>query len=221
MFISFPKPAIALIISSPSGAGKSSLAHAVIQNNSNIKFSVSMTTREKRNNEINGKDYIFVTKEQFEQEINNNTLLEFSKVFNNYYGIPKAGVLEDLSQGQSIIFDIDWQGAKTIRKALKCYVVSVCILPPSMQELENRLNKRNKDSPETIRYRLEQAKEDIKHYSEYDYVIVNDSFDQALLALQSILIAEQHKLKRLSFKNDTLLNYEQLLQRDACFNYRQ
>ncbi|KJV56099.1 guanylate kinase [Orientia chuto str. Dubai] len=203
MFVSLSKPAIVLIISSPSGAGKSSLAQAIIRSNSNIKFSVSMTTREKRNNEIDGKDYIFVTKEQFEKSINDNIFLEFVKIFNHYYGIPKSEVLKDLNQGQSIIFDINWQGARTIRKVLQSYaVISVYILPPSIQELENRLKKRNKDSLESIYHRLEQAKEDIQHYNEYDYVIVNDNFDQALIALQSILIAEQLKLSKIHFKKD-------------------
>ncbi len=199
MFKNLQNKGVALVISSPSGAGKSSLTKALIKRDHNITFSTSVTTRAKRPNEVEGKDYFFVTQEKFDEMVRNNELLEFAEVFGHCYGIPRSSVLDLLDSGRDIIFDIDWQGARIITKTLSDYVASIYILPPSVAELNNRLRKRNEDTKEDINLRMQQVESDAAHYNEYDYVIINDDFNTALISLQSILVAERHKVKRMKF----------------------
>lgn len=196
---------IALIISSPSGAGKSSLSKALIKHNQNTIFSVSMTTRPRRHSEVDGIDYIFVDERKFKQNISNNNFLEYTTVFSYYYGTLKSSVVDTLNQGKNIIFDIDWQGARELKKSLKKHAVSIYILPPSIRELEKRLKDRNSDNDHTISKRMAKVKDEMVHCHEYDYVVVNDDFDHALYALQSILIAEQHRTSKTNIDTDKII----------------
>ena len=197
------KGGIAYIISSPSGGGKSSLIKEICIEFNNIWRSVSMTTRKPRNKEVDSKDYYFVTKEEFEKTKNGGGLLEHATVYGNEYGIPKSIVLEKLQQNTDVIFEIDWQGAINLRSALKnalknyFAVVSIYILPPSFEELEKRLISR-KDDIGVIKKRMLQAESECSHCNEYDYVIVNDDFNNSLHTLMTIITAEKHKTNNLS-----------------------
>ncbi|OOF79170.1 guanylate kinase [Rodentibacter caecimuris] len=181
------------ILSAPSGAGKSSLISALLKNDSSTQkmVSISHTTRNPRPGEIDGVHYYFVSKEEFESLIKQDLFLEYATVFGgNYYGTSLPAIQENLAKGIDVFLDIDWQGAQQIRKKVE-NVKSIFILPPSLQELERRLIGRGQDSESVIAERMAKAKDEISHYDEYDYVIINDHFDQALADLQSILRAER------------------------------
>ena len=180
-----------LIISSPSGAGKSSLVKHLLLRDPRFTNSVSVTTRQKRIGEVDGKDYYFVTQEQFEMMKNEDQLLEFAEVFGNNYGSPKQHVLDKISEGYDVIFDIDWQGAHILKEKLGELVVSIFVLPPSMKELEKRLKLRGQDSEEIISNRMAQASSEITHYDEYDYVLINKDFDKTLSRIYTIIAAER------------------------------
>ncbi len=187
---------IMLVLSSPSGAGKSSLAYKLISTTDNIIKSTSVTTREKRAGEIEGKDYYFVNKEQFLLMVKAGKFLEWAEVFGNLYGTPKDKVEECLNNVQDMIFDIDWQGARTLKQQMQEDIVSVYILPPSMEELRKRLIARSQDNRETIDMRMQKAYLEAVHYVEYDYVIINDNFDESLYKLQAIFHSEHLKRHR-------------------------
>ena len=190
----FSKP-ILFVISSPSGAGKSSLASALVNSEEHLEHSVSFTTRPKRENERDGVDYHFVTRSHFQELIENNQLVEYAEVYGNYYGTPRYSISRDCD----MIFDLDWNGARSLTKALPDDVISIYILPPSFSSLKSRLCSRNQDSIDVINNRLSQAREEMKHYIEYDYVIINDIFVDSLMHLRSIIAAE--RLKRLRQHN--------------------
>jgi len=173
-------------ISAPSGAGKTTLVNALIENTDNIKVSVSHTTRQPRPGEKNGVNYHFVTKDEFMGMLENNLFLEHAQVFDNHYGTSQQWLMEELNAGIDVILEIDWQGAEKIRR-LKPDTVNIFILPPSRAALEQRLRHRGKDSEEVIAKRLRGAVEEMRHCVEYDYLVVNDDFDQALKDLQSII----------------------------------
>lgn len=173
-------------ISAPSGAGKSSLVKALLENTDNLKLSVSHTTRQAREGEIDGVNYNFVSKDDFKQMLVDNLFLEHALIFTNNYGTLKKWLMEQLKQGIDIILEIDWQGAQKVRHFYP-EMVSIFILPPSYAALEERLRKRATDSEEVIIERLSGAAEDISHYIEYDYLVVNDDFSQALTDLQCII----------------------------------
>lgn len=185
-----------LVLSSPSGAGKSSLAKKLIAAEDNIELSVSVTSRELRAGEINGKDYYFVSAEKFSEMIENNEFLEYAEVFGNKYGTLNSKVNDALSQVKDIVFDVDWQGANSLKKLRPEDIVSVYILPPSLKELRHRLEKRARDSEQVIENRMNKAASELTHFNEYDYVILNDDFDEAFKKLQNILHAERLKLSR-------------------------
>ncbi|OOF55847.1 guanylate kinase [Rodentibacter genomosp. 2] len=181
------------ILSAPSGAGKSSLISALLKSDASTQkmVSISHTTRNPRQGEIDGVHYYFVSKEEFESLIKQDLFLEYATVFGgNYYGTSLPAIQENLAKGIDVFLDIDWQGAQQIRKKVE-NVKSIFILPPSLQELERRLIGRGQDSEAVIAERMAKAKDEISHYDEYDYVIINDHFDQALADLQSILRAER------------------------------
>ncbi len=180
-----------LIISSPSGAGKTSIVKRILRQDSKFTTSISITTRAKRPSEIDGEDYYFVTQEQFEIIKNEGQLLEDAEVFGHYYGSPKQHVLDKLSEGYDILFDIDWQGAHTLKEKLGELVVSIFILPPSMTELEKRLRARGEDSDEVIIQRMERASSEIIHYDAYDYVLINNNFEKTLARVSTIIAAER------------------------------
>jgi len=185
-----------LVVSSPSGAGKSTLSRRLLASDSAIAMSVSVTTRPKRLNEVDGKDYIFVTPERFERMVEEGAFLEHATVFANRYGTPKAAVETTLSEGCDVLFDIDWQGAQQLAQQAKDDLVRVFILPPSRGELERRLKGRAADPPDVVARRMAEANNEISRWSEYDYVIVNDDLDKALGQLEAIVAAERLNRQR-------------------------
>ena len=185
-----------LVLSSPSGAGKSTLSRRLLQTDPLIAMSVSATTRPKRPNEVDGKDYYFVTPEAFAQMAAQGEFLEHASVFGNSYGTPRAPVDAMLEQGRDVLFDIDWQGAQQLSQQAKDDLVRVFILPPSRDELERRLRERPEDSPEVMARRMAEAGNEISRYSEYDYVIVNDDVQKAQAQLEAIVAAERLNRQR-------------------------
>jgi len=184
------------IISAPSGAGKSSLIRNILKQRKNIIFSISYTTRPPRNNERNGKDYFFVNEEKFFEMINKGLFLEYAKVHNFYYGTEKNFILKNLDQGNDIILDIDYQGAKIVKNNIKdtsISLISIFILPPSFEVLKERLVKRGTDSEEVINLRLKNALREIKHSLTYDYLIINDKLDKAFKELEAIFTCNSLK----------------------------
>ena len=184
-----------LIISGPSGCGKSTLLKEVYKNISDYYFSISTTTREPRVGEINGVDYFFVSKEEFEEDIKNGNFLEYAKVHDNYYGTSLKPIIQALNEGKLVIFDIDVQGHHLVRKKMNDSVTSVFITTPSLKVLEERLNNRNSDSLEVIEKRVKNAKKEIEFFDEYDYFIVNDNLESASNELVSIANIARAKAK--------------------------
>jgi guanylate kinase len=184
------------VLSSPSGAGKTTLSRLLQQNDKKIEMSVSYTTRACRPNEKDGEDYHFINEAEFEEKINEKYFYEYAEVFGNFYGTPRQTVEELISKGTDILFDIDWQGTRRLTSKARDDIVSVFILPPSMAELERRLKARAQDSEETIRRRMERAADEISHWNEYDYVIINDSIDASLQKILYILKSERLKRTR-------------------------
>jgi guanylate kinase len=186
-----------LILSSPSGAGKTTLANALLNSDKNIQLSISVTTRPKRKNEVHGKDYYFVTNEEYDEMLKNNMLMEHAEVFGYHYGTPKNQTEELLEKGVDIIYDIDWQGAFQLMENHKQTIASIFIMPPSMEILEKRLKQRNSDSSESIQTRLAEAKSEIIKSHYYDYILVNDKVEDTLKKIQYCLEAERNKHSRL------------------------
>lgn len=185
-----------LVLSSPSGAGKSTICRHLLDSDRNLHISVSATTRAKRGSEIDGVHYHFTSERQFHAMRERGDLLEWAEVHSNFYGTPRDPVEEALSQGSDVLFDIDWQGTLQLKKAARKDVVSIFILPPSMAELKSRLVRRAEDAEDVIARRLENAKIEISHWDEYDYVIVNDDLEKAFKAVTAIVEAERHKRER-------------------------
>ncbi len=185
-----------LVLSSPSGAGKTTLARGLLAGDENITMSVSATTRKPRPGEVDGQDYCFVDTQKFGEMRNRNELLEHAKVFDNYYGSPRAPVEEALEKGCDVLFDIDWQGTQQLQESAADDLVKVFILPPTAAELEKRLNTRAQDSPEVVAARMSKASDEISHYPEYDYVIINHDEATSRAQLQGILSAERLKRAR-------------------------
>jgi len=184
------------VLSSPSGAGKTTLSRLLIERMPGLKMSVSATTRAMRPGEVDGRDYLFVDKPRFEAMVKGNELLEWANVFDNRYGTPRAPVETALSAGQDVLFDIDWQGTQQLREKARADVVSVFILPPSAGDLEKRLHSRAQDSDEVIRKRMSRASHEMSHWAEYDYIVINRNVDEAFAEVQSILKAERLKRER-------------------------
>ena len=187
---------ILFVISSPSGAGKTTLARKLIHEYKNIELSISVTTRTPRKSEINKKDYIFVSEQAFDDMIKKDMFLEHATVFENKYGTLKETVLKKLEKGVDILFDIDWQGTQELKEKESKYLVSVFILPPSTKELEKRLLNRAQDSKEEVKKRMAEAVSEITHWAEYDYVIINDDLEETLEKLRAILTSERLKRGR-------------------------
>jgi guanylate kinase len=184
------------VLSSPSGAGKTTLSRMLIERMPGLKMSVSATTRAMRPGEVDGRDYLFVDKTRFEAMVKGDELLEWATVFDNSYGTPRAPVETALSAGQDVLFDIDWQGTQQLREKARADVVSVFILPPSASDLEKRLHSRAQDSDEVIRKRMGRASDEMSHWAEYDYIVINHDVDEAFAQVQSILKAERLKRER-------------------------
>ena len=185
-----------LVLSSPSGAGKTTLSRRLLEADSEISLSISVTTRAPRKGEVDGKDYSFVDLTDFNLLVNRDQLLEHAKVFGNYYGTPRLPVEKTLAEGRDVLFDIDWQGTQQLAEKAREDLVSIFILPPSWHELERRLFARAQDDPATINYRMAKASDEMSHWAEYDYVIVNRDLDQSVDAVRMILMAERLKRRR-------------------------
>ena len=193
---------ILFVLSSPSGAGKTSIARYILDKDKNIKLSVSLTTRKKRKNEKAGIDYDFISKDVFEKKIKNNFFLEWATVFGNYYGTSREKVHKTLQDGNDVLFDIDWQGTQQLSDNKDFDLVTIFILPPSKTVLEKRLNNRAQDSKIEVIKRMSQASDEISHYMEYNYIVINNNLEEASNQVLSILKAERLKRKRLINLNE-------------------
>ena len=185
-----------LILSSPSGAGKSTLSRKLMAWDQDLSFSVSATTRSPRTGEVDGREYYFKTRADFQAMVKDGQMLEHAEVFGNFYGSPRGPVEDAMTQGRDTLFDIDWQGGQQIKQAMRGDVVSIFILPPSIAELESRLRGRAQDSEQVIAQRMAKSQAEISHWMEYDYVIVNRDLDTAFGELVTILQAERLRRDR-------------------------
>jgi guanylate kinase len=185
-----------LVLSSPSGAGKTTLSRRLLETDPEISLSVSVTTRAPRKDEVDGRDYTFIDATAFNLMVNRNQLLEHAKVFGNYYGTPRAPVDSALAAGRDVLFDIDWQGTQQLAEKARADLVSIFILPPSWHELERRLINRGQDEPSEINRRMAKASDEMSHWAEYDYIVINRDIEQSVGAVRSILLAERLKRHR-------------------------
>lgn len=185
-----------LVLSSPSGAGKSTIARNLLESDASLELSVSVTTRPRRGSEIDGVHYHFVSQREFDRLRDSDALLEWAEVHGNCYGTPREAAEAAMAGGRDMLFDIDWQGAVQLNEKMRADIVSIFILPPSMQELKARLKRRAEDSDSTIETRLKNARNEIEHWREYDYVVINDDLDRAFAAVRSITTAERLRRDR-------------------------
>ena len=196
------KEGVLLVISSPSGTGKTTICKKLLEYDKNIHLSVSVTTRKKRKNEVEGIDYYFRSKKDFLNLKSQNSFIENALVFENYYGTLKSEVLEQLENGIDVLIDIDWQGTRQITQAMKGNLIKIFLLPPSIDELKKRLSKRNSDSIKEINFRMSKALKEIKHFDEYDYVLVNDNLDNTFQKIVKIVEVERLKLTKQLYLSD-------------------
>lgn len=180
-----------LVLSSPSGAGKSTIARNLLESDPALSLSVSVTTRARRGSEIDGVHYRFLAKRDFERLRDSEALLEWAEVHGNFYGTPREPAEAAMADGRDMLFDIDWQGAKQLNEKIRADIVSIFILPPSMRELKARLKRRAEDSEEAIERRLSNARNEIEHWREYDYVVINDDLDRSFADVKAIVTAER------------------------------
>lgn len=198
-----------LVLSSPSGAGKTSISREVLERDDRISLSISATTRPRRPGEVDGKDYLFVDKTEFDLMVNRQELLEHAKVFDHYYGTPRSPVEDTLARGRDVLFDIDWQGTQQVAEKARGDLVSIFILPPSTAELDRRLHSRAQDSEVVITERMARAADEMTHWSEYDYVVVNVDFEESVRQVEAILNAERLKRPRLVGLSDFVTRLRQ------------
>jgi guanylate kinase len=185
-----------LVLSSPSGAGKTTLSRLLLKSDKSVELSVSVTTRPRRAGEKHGRDYLFIQKPQFDRMVEKGELLEWAEVFGNFYGTPRAPVEKALAAGRDILFDIDWQGTQQLREKVEADVATIFVLPPSAADLEKRLRTRAQDSDDVIASRMAKASGEVSHWAEYDYVVTNKDIDQAFAEVRAILTAERLKRER-------------------------
>jgi guanylate kinase len=185
-----------LVLSSPSGAGKTTLSRRLLEADPGVELSISVTTRKQRPGEIDGRDYHFIDAASFEAMVESSELLEWAQVFGHRYGTPRAPVEAALVRGRDVLFDIDWQGTQQLREKVARDLVSIFVLPPSIPDLERRLRSRAQDSDEVIHARMAKAADEMSHWAEYDYVVINTDVDHAFTEVQSILAAERLKRER-------------------------
>lgn len=208
--VSSERRGLMLVLSSPSGAGKTSIVKELIKRDSELITSTSYTTRSKRPDEKNGIDYFFIQEQEFLRHVEEQSFLEYAKVFGHYYGTPKETVFKHLNQGKDVVFDIDWQGTQQISSQARDDLVTIFILPPSIDILETRLRGRNQDSAEIVKLRMDSALSEMSHWPEYNYVIVNRTLEESVETVHSILVAERHRRKRQTqlahFVNEMRLN---------------
>ncbi len=194
--LEIPRRGLMLVLSSPSGAGKSTISRALLAKHDDLTMSVSATTRPMRPGEVEGRDYIFVDTSNFEKMVEEREFLEHAKVFDNYYGTPRGPVEESLQSGKDVLFDVDWQGTQQLRQNARDDLVSIFILPPSIAELESRLYSRAQDSEEVVKGRMSKATSEMSHWAEYDYIIVNQDIGESVMQAEAILKAERLKRER-------------------------
>ena len=187
---------VVLVISSPSGAGKTTICKKIVSNIKDVNLSVSVTTRKKRISELEGKDYFFKSKDDFLRMIENDEFIEHAEVFGNYYGTLKSEILDKIENGIDVLLDIDWQGTRQIQNYIPDDVVKVFVLPPSIKELEYRLGNRASENKDEFFKRMSEAKKEISHYDEYDFIIINEDINVAVNNIKSILFAERLKKNR-------------------------
>jgi len=200
--VKIKKEGVLLVISSPSGTGKTTICKKLLEYDKNIHLSVSVTTRKKRKNEVEGIDYYFRSKKDFLNLKSQNSFIENALVFENYYGTLKSEVLEQLENGTDVLIDIDWQGTRQITQAMKGNLIKIFLLPPSIDELKKRLSKRNSDSIKEINFRMSKALKEIKHFDEYDYVLVNDNLENTFQKIIKIIETERLKLPKQLYLSD-------------------
>ena len=185
---------IMVILSSPSGAGKTTISKKIQQKYQNFKISVSHTTRKPRPNEVEGIDYFFLSNDQFKDKIKNNEFYEHAKIFGNYYGTSKKSVIDLLKNKNDVLFDIDWQGTQQLSKHSELKLTKIFILPPSKEELKKRLIQRNQDKPEIVLERLDSYENDLKHKNDYDHVVINDNLEVCFKKVEEIILFEKSKV---------------------------
>ena len=185
-----------LILSSPSGAGKTTISRLLLEREKGLTMSVSVTTRPRRPSEVSGRDYVFIDRGEYDRMVERNELLEHAEVFANGYGTPRAPVEKALAEGRDILFDVDWQGTRQVAESARADMVSVFILPPSFEELERRLRTRAQDSAEAIAKRMAKAADEMSHWHEYDYIVINDDVERSVNQVQAILTAERVRRER-------------------------
>ncbi len=193
------------IISAPSGAGKTSLIKALLKSVEDIKVSVSHTTRKRRPNEIDGEDYHFITIDKFRKMLAEGDFLEYAEVFGNFYGTSQQAVESMINQGTDVILELDWQGARQIQQKMP-KAIRIFVLPPSLEALHQRLHNRAQDDHSVIDQRMQEAKQEMSHFDEYQFVIINDVFEEAFIELKSLVIAERLRLERQSFEHSALIH---------------
>tara|TARA_B110000438_G_scaffold143208_1_gene138079 strand:- start:502 stop:1134 length:633 start_codon:yes stop_codon:yes gene_type:complete len=189
------KKGMMFILSSPSGAGKTTLTKKLAANNSNFKISISYTTRKPRPNEVNGKDYNFVSNDEFNLLIKKKSFFEYANIFDNCYGTPKQPVLDLLSQGKDVLFDIDWKGTQQLKKIDNLSLVTFFILPPNIKTLKERLLKRHEGQEKLIERRMDKFNEEVSHWNEYNYAVINDELDKCYKKILDIIISEKKGIK--------------------------
>jgi len=185
-----------LVLSSPSGAGKTTISRALLKTDDHLTMSISVTTRQPRPGEEHGKDYFFVPEIEYHTMAKGGELLEHARVFDNFYGTPRSYVEEQLASGRDVLFDIDWQGTQQLKASAGADLVSVFILPPSIEDLEKRLRGRAQDSEDVVQRRMSRAADEMSHWPEYDYVVVNRDVDQSITQVRAILLAERLRRSR-------------------------
>jgi len=205
------KKGMMFVLSSPSGAGKTTLTKKIAENNSNFKISISYTTRKARPNEINGKDYHFVTTEKFNSLVKENNFFEYANIFDNYYGTHKKTVLGLLSKGKDVLFDIDWQGTQQLKKISDLSLVTIFILPPNIHVLKERLLNRHKGQEKLIQKRMNKFNEEVSHWNEYNYVVVNDDLYKCYENILNIITSEKKGIVQNQDRNEIKKKIEELI----------
>ena len=207
----YDKKGMMIVLSSPSGAGKTTLTRKLQKNNSNFHISISHTTRPPRPNEIDGKDYYFVTKEKFEKLTKDGNFYEYATIFDNYYGTLRDPVINLLSKGKDILFDIDWQGTQQLKQIKNLPLLTFFIIPPNTQSLKNRLLQRNQDKKHSVEKRMSKFNEEISHWNEYNYVVVNDDLESCYNKILKIINSEKKGVKEFQKKSEIEMQIKKLI----------
>jgi len=207
----YDKKGMMIVLSSPSGAGKTTLTKKLQKNNSNFHISISHTTRPPRPNEIDGKDYYFVTKEKFEKLTKDGNFYEYATIFGNYYGTLRDPVINLLSRGKDILFDIDWQGTQQLKQIKNLPLLTFFIIPPNTQSLKNRLLQRNQDKKHSVEKRMSKFNEEISHWNEYNYVVVNDDLESCYNKILKIINSEKKGVKEFQKKSEIEMQIKKLI----------